>query len=180
MGRRAQRACGKILLNLILKYGFPEVPWGSPGLSRFKGSLHGWSLALPLYPRLMLRGCCLAETLHGSFTLGHVFRGFLMAATLLDRFNKSTTCLSNNVVLNLLTYLSVLWTICYLDRYLLYSSCWSFLFRSAQDEMFNHGSYVCTSVPEVLSERLARSVVNNHGGFTLVCIIVFFFFVLRS
>ena len=41
MGRRAQRACGKILLNLILKYGFPEVPWGSPGLFRFKGSLHG-------------------------------------------------------------------------------------------------------------------------------------------
>ena len=46
--------------------------------------------------------------------------------------------------------------------------------------MFNHGSYVCTSVLEVLSERLARSVVNNHGGFTLVCISVVLLSVVAS
>ena len=35
--------------------------------------------------------------------------------------------------------------------------------------MLKHGSCVCTPVTEVLPERLAWSVVNNHGS---LCIIV--------
>lgn len=33
---------------------------------------------------------------------------------------------------------------------------------------------MCSLVTEVLAERLAWNVLNNHGGLTLVCVIVFF------